>query len=172
MPNVHILKSERRDSFEDEDYQRDDYHRLRREYYDTEDRIRDREAEINRLRDELDYWKHKVADKRYRLEDVERDCESIEHTRQHLSDKYNDLSDRYNKDNEDGDNFKRQITETENQVDDFDKKLKNNHDLIDKLREDIWKERRGQLDADNECVSIKRKITELSDRAVSGIQST
>ena len=142
---------------------RDKFYLLRDDSYTLEDAIRDRENEINRLREELYAYRPGVDEKKYTLSEFEKETEYIQGTEAHLTDQLTKITAAKDDEVNSMSNLKTKITVIEDEVKDFDEQVKNYHQHIDQLKEDIWNERKAITELDEQYYST-HELSEIERR--------
>jgi chromosome segregation ATPase len=148
---------------ENKESNRDKFYLLRDDSYTLEDAIRDRENEINRLREELYDYRPGVDEKRYTLSEFEKETEYIQGTEAHLTSQLTEVTTAKDKEVKAQSNLKSKITIIEDEVKDFDQQVKDYHDQIDQIKEDIWNQRKAITELDEQYYST-HELSEIERR--------
>jgi chromosome segregation ATPase len=142
---------------------RDRFYLLRDDSYILEDAIRDRENEINRLREELYAYRPGVDEKKYTLSEFEKETEYIQGTEAHLTGQLTEITAAKDKEVKAQSTLKTKITVIEDEVKDFDEQVKNYHQQIDIIKDDIWNQRKAITELDEQYYST-HELSEIERR--------
>jgi chromosome segregation ATPase len=143
---------------------------LRDEGYQLENSIRDKESEINRLREELYIYRPRVDEKKYTLSEFEKETKYVSETENHFNEQLNEIRVMKNKEVKAQSTLKTKITITEDEVKDFDQKVNDYYTTIDQLKDDIWKQRKAITELDDKHVfnndhsEIERRVYFANDK--------
>jgi chromosome segregation ATPase len=142
---------------------RDQFYALRDDSYTLEDAIRNRENEINRLREELYAYRPGVEEKKYTLSEFEKETEYIQATEAHLTSQLTKITAATDEEVNAMEDLKTKITIIEDEVKDFDEQVKNYHQHISQIKEDIWNQRKAITELDEQYYST-HELSEIERR--------